>query len=57
MIRRGFRMLRVVLPSDRTRGVNIRGAAERSACLRFIEENGVDGRTELFNDTLNYRTN
>ena len=57
MIPRGFRMLRVVLPSHRTRGLNIRAAAERTACLRFIEENGIDGRTELFNHRLNYRTN
>ena len=53
----GFAMLTAAVPSHRARRLNIRPAAERTACLSFIEENGIDGRTELFNHRLNYRTN
>ena len=65
-IARGFPMLTVALPSHRARRLNIRPALEHSACISFIGEIAIDGRTEglitfailelqdLFNRTLIY---
>ena len=42
----GFAMLTAAVPSHRARRLNIRPALEHTACISFIGEIAIDGRTE-----------